>query len=141
MKHLKHVEAGDFVISMRSFQGGLELCKYSGSVSSAYIGLIPIKHIVHDYFKYLFKSVTYIQALQSTSNLVRDGQALRFENFSQVDLVIVPEEEQQQIANYLDEKTSKIDKLIEKANKSIELLKEKRTALISAAVTGKIDVR
>ncbi|MDX4047376.1 restriction endonuclease subunit S [Aliarcobacter skirrowii] len=50
-------------------------------------------------------------------------------------------EEQQQIANYLDEKTSKIDILIEKSNKSIELLKEKRTALISAAVTGKIDVR
>ena len=55
--------------------------------------------------------------------------------------VIPPLEEQQQIANYLDEKTSKIDILIEKSNKSIELLKEKRTALISAAVTGKIDVR
>lgn len=52
-----------------------------------------------------------------------------------------PLEEQQQIANYLDDKTSKIDTLIEKSNKSIELLKEKRTALISAAVTGKIDVR
>ena len=50
-------------------------------------------------------------------------------------------QEQQQIINYLDEKTSKIDKLIEKANKTIELLKERRTALISAAVTGKIDVR
>ena len=138
---LKHVEAGDFVISMRSFQGGLELCKYSGSVSSAYIGLIPIKHVIHDYFKYLFKSITYIQALQSTSNLVRDGQALRFENFSQVDLVIVPEIEQQQIANYLDNATCKIDTLISKAEKAIELLKERRTALISAVVTGKIDVR
>ena len=52
-----------------------------------------------------------------------------------------PLEEQEQIVNYLDNKTSKMDKLIEKANKSIELLKEKRTALISAAVTGKIDVR
>lgn len=138
---LKHVEAGDFVISMRSFQGGLELCKYSGSVSSAYIGLIPIKHVIHDYFKYLFKSITYIQALQSTSNLVRDGQALRFENFSQVDLVIVPEIEQQQIANYLDNATCKIDTLISKAQEAIELLKERRTALISATVTGKIDVR
>ena len=55
--------------------------------------------------------------------------------------VIPPLEEQQQISNYLDEKTSKIDTLIEKSNKSIELLKEKRIALISAAVTGKIDVR
>ena len=54
---------------------------------------------------------------------------------------VPPLEEQEQIANYLDDKTSKMDKLIEKANKSIELLKEKRTALISACVTGKIDVR
>ena len=56
-------------------------------------------------------------------------------------IAVPPLEEQEQIANYLDDKTSKMDKLIEKANKSIELLKEKRTALISAAVTGKIDVR
>ena len=50
-------------------------------------------------------------------------------------------EEQQAIANYLDDKTTKIDNLIEKATKAIELLKERRTALISSAVTGKIDVR
>ena len=50
-------------------------------------------------------------------------------------------EEQQKIINYLDEKTSKIDNLITKATKAIDLLKEKRTALISSAVTGKIDVR
>lgn len=50
-------------------------------------------------------------------------------------------DEQKEIAIYLDDKTQKIDKLIKKATKSIKLLKEKRTALISAAVTGKIDVR
>ena len=56
--------------------------------------------------------------------------------------VLVPTlQEQQEIATYLDDKTKKIDKLIQKAIKSIKLLKEKRTALISAAVTGKIDVR
>jgi len=49
--------------------------------------------------------------------------------------------EQQEIVNYLDNKTTKIDNLIAKSTKAIELLKEKRTALISAAVTGKIDVR
>ncbi|MEA1952852.1 MAG: restriction endonuclease subunit S [Campylobacterota bacterium] len=49
--------------------------------------------------------------------------------------------EQQAIANYLDDKTSKIDTLISKSIKAIDLLKEKRTALISSAVTGKIDVR
>lgn len=50
-------------------------------------------------------------------------------------------DEQQEIVNYLDNKTSKIDSLISKSTKAIDLLKEKRTALISAAVTGKIDVR
>ena len=50
-------------------------------------------------------------------------------------------EEQQQIATYLDQKITQIDTLINKATKAIELLKERRTALISAAVTGKIDVR
>lgn len=50
-------------------------------------------------------------------------------------------EEQQEIADYLDDKTSKIDTLIIKSTKAINILKEKRTALISSAVTGKIDVR
>ena len=50
-------------------------------------------------------------------------------------------DEQELIVNYLDDKTSKIDTLTSKATKAIELLKERRTALISAVVTGKIDVR
>jgi len=50
-------------------------------------------------------------------------------------------DEQQEIVNYLDNKTSRIDNLITKSTKAIELLKEKRTALISSVVTGKIDVR
>jgi type I restriction enzyme S subunit len=132
---LKHVEPNDFVISMRSFQGGLEWCKEPGCVSSAYIGLISIKHIVHDFFAYLLKCSPYIQALQSTSNLVRDGQALRFENFSQVWLPIIPDNEQQKIANFLDHETAKIDTLIEKQQQLIALLKEKRQAVISHAVT------
>jgi len=54
---------------------------------------------------------------------------------------IPPVREQEEIVNYIDEKTSNIDTLITKATKAIDLLKEKRTTLISAAVTGKIDVR
>jgi len=138
---LKHVEANDFVMSMRSFQGGLEYSAYTGCVSSAYVGLIPIKHVNSTFFRYLFKSKPYIQALQSTSNLVRDGQALRFDNFSKVSLVIVPDKEQETIATYLDQKTQTIDTLITKATEAITLLKEKRTALVSAVVTGKVDVR
>ena len=132
---LKHVEPNDFIISMRSFQGGLEWCKYSGSVSSAYIGIIAVKHVVPAFFSYLFKCQSYIQALQRTSNLVRDGQALRFENFSQVDLLHIADDEQRRIANFLDHETAKIDTLIEKQQQLIQLLKEKRQAVISHAVT------
>ncbi len=49
--------------------------------------------------------------------------------------------EQKEIADFLDHETAKIDTLIQKSSHAIDLLKERRTALISAAVTGKIDVR
>jgi type I restriction enzyme S subunit len=78
---LKHVESNDFVISMRSFQGGIEYCPFTGCVSSAYVPLIPRDQVYSPYYKYLLKSKRYIEALQSTSNLVRDGQALRYDNF------------------------------------------------------------
>ncbi|WP_428418634.1 restriction endonuclease subunit S [Methylibium sp.] len=138
---LKRVHPGDFVISMRSFQGGLEFSPFEGSVSSAYVPLTPIKWVVPRYFRWLFKSMTYIQALQSTSDLVRDGQALRFENFAKVQLPIVPPEEQQAIADFLDGATSRIETLIAKTERSIELLREHRSALITAAVTGTIELR
>lgn len=138
---LKHVEAKDFVISMRSFQGGIEWSPFAGAISSAYVVLAPSQHVWHPYFVHLFKSRRYIQALQSTSDLVRDGQALRFENFVQVALPVVPPHEQRAIAAFLDRETGKLDALIAKVREAIEHLKELRTALISAAVTGKIDVR
>ena len=141
MDILKHIEPGDFLISMRSFEGGLEECKGSGCVSSAYVPLIPVKWVWHPFFKYLFKSNGYIQALQSTSDLVRDGQALRFENFSKVPLLRVPIEEQKKIASTLDREIYRITLLNEKTKRSIDLLKERRSALITAAVTGQIDLR
>ncbi len=63
------------------------------------------------------------------------------DTFNQMPYPLPSISEQKQIVAYIDEKTSKIDNLIEKANKGIALLKEKRTALISSAVIGKIDVR
>jgi type I restriction enzyme, S subunit len=132
---LKHVEPGDFVISMRSFQGGIEFCPLRGCISSAYVMLSPVQPVHRPFFKYLFKSKPYIQALQLTSNLVRDGQALRFDNFAQVSLPLVPLSEQVAIAAILDRETAKIDDLVKEQQRLIELLKEKRQAAISQAVT------
>jgi type I restriction enzyme S subunit len=138
---LKHVEPQDFVISMRSFQGGIEWCRLRGSISSAYVMLIPRADLHCPFFAHLFKSRSYIQALQSTSNLVRDGQALRYANFTLVALPDVPQEEQVAVAAYLDAETTKMDSLVAEAERAITLLQERRSALISAAVTGQIDVR
>ena len=64
------------------------------------------------------------------------------ENLKNVTIALPPtHEEQKRIIAFLDKETAKIDTLIEKCKTAIELLKERRTALISAAVTGKIDVR
>jgi type I restriction enzyme S subunit len=132
---LKHVEPNDFVISMRSFQGGIEWSGLRGSISSAYVMLIPSFPVNPNFFRYLFKSGLYIQALQTTSNLVRDGQALRYENFTQVDLPLLPFEEQAAIASFLDRETRKIDALINEQQRLVKLLAEKRQSVISHVVT------
>ncbi len=137
---LKHVEAGDFVMSMRSFQGGIEYSDFTGCVSSAYVAMEPGELIHVPYYKYLLKSPRFIEALQVTSNLVRDGQALRFDNFAMVTLPVAPLDEQRQIANYIDEALSKSDKAIELKERQIEALTEYKATLINAAVTGKIKV-
>lgn len=139
---LKHVGIGDFVISMRSFQGGLEYSYVEGKISSAYVMLIPNKEKVYDeYFKWLLKSKPYIKALQGTSDLVRDGQALRYANFAKVYLPEIPLNEQKEIAEYIATEVAKIDNALPTFQKEIELLREYRTGLISDVVTGQIDVR
>ena len=138
---LKHVEKGDFVISMRSFQGGLEYSEVSGKISSAYVMLIPNRDKVCDrYYKWLFKSKKYISALQGTSNLIRDGQALRFSNFVQVYLPSLDLDEQKKIADYLDDVCPKIDNEIEKREKLLEKVLEYKKSLVYEVVTGKKEV-
>ncbi|WP_223848048.1 restriction endonuclease subunit S [Bifidobacterium reuteri] len=138
---LKHVEAGDFVISMRSFQGGLEYSYETGKISSAYVMVYPFTDQTYsEYYRHLFKTLNYIQALQSTSNLVRDGQALRYSNFTQVYLPVPPLNEQQGIAKYLNDYTNSIDSLIAQKQSLIVRLKEYRSSLISECVTGKVKV-
>lgn len=138
---LKRVEPNDFVISMRSFQGGLEWSHVQGAISSAYVMLVPKESVFPAFFAYLFKSRPYILALRRTSDLVRDGQALRFANFAQIPLPLVPLGEQRRIARHLDQATTEIVQAQAAAKKEIELLSEYRTRLTADVVTGKLDVR
>lgn len=137
----KHVEPDNFVISLRSFQGGIERSEIFGCVTWHYIVLLPQKYVVPRYFKWLLKSKSYIKALQGTSEFIRDGQDLRYSNFVKVDLPLIPASEQEEIADYIEQEAAKIDRAIPVLEKEIELLKEYRTRLISDVVTGQMDVR
>lgn len=133
---LKHVETGDFVISMRSFQGGLEYSTKSGAISSAYVMLVPNLELVYPrFYRWLLKSSVYIDALQRTTNMVRDGQAMRYSNFAQVRLFTLPLDEQKSRADFLDLECSSIDKILFKTRSSIEEYKKLKQAVITQAVT------
>ena len=137
----KHVEIGDFVISMRSMDGGLERAHATGSVRSSYSVLKAGPEVNGRFFGAVLKSSLYIQALRLTSNFIRDGQDMNFGHFRKVRLPKPPIGEQAEIANLLDEKTTRLKSLASKANASVALLKEYRSALITAAVAGQIDVQ
>ena len=135
----KHVKLDDFVISMRSFQGGLERAYASGCIRSSYVVLKPLMKIHPDFYTYLFKSQRYIEALQTTASFIRDGQDLNFDNFSKVDLVLPPYEQQVVIGDFLQKKTTQIDEAIAIKQQQIALLKERKQIIIQQAVTRGLD--
>lgn len=136
----RHVEKDDFVISMRSFQGGLERAWSSGAIRSSYVVLKPGPYVDIDYFAYAFKSSGYIRALQATADFIRDGQDLTFENFRRVDLPLIPLEEQKSIAKWIADSVQQVNAERSKLTYEIELLREYRTRLITDVVTGQLDV-
>jgi len=68
-------------------------------------------------------------------------QSMKFADLKRLPVVVPSTSEMDAIVSYLDRATTRIDTLIAKTERSIELLREHRTALITAAVTGKIDLR
>ena len=137
----RHVEPDDFVISMRSFQGGLERAWVRGCIRSSYVVLRPATEVVVPFFGFLFKSAGYISALQATANFIRDGQDLNFDNFCRVDVPFPPLDEQRRIAQVLDRTLKAVSSAIDRTDSKVNLLRKYRTRLIADVVTGKLDVR
>lgn len=138
LETLKLVEIGDFVISLRSFQGGLEYAYNRGIISPAYTILTPT-HIKADYFKYLSKSDIFISLLKSTVTGIREGQNIDYNKLKDNLLPIPSEKEQISIGSYLDSATSEIDKAIAMQQKMIDLLNERKQIIIQNAVTKGLD--
>jgi type I restriction enzyme S subunit len=135
----RHVEKDDFVISMRSFQGGLERAWASGAIRSSYVVLKAHAGVDVGYFTHLFKSHGYVRALQSTADFIRDGQDLNFSNFASVDLPLPPPAEQAIIGRFLYHAKRRTDRFIQAKRRLIALLNEQKQAIIHRAVTRGLD--
>lgn len=132
---LKLVEKGDFVISLRSFQGGIEYAYYKGIISPAYTILNPNIEAERGYFRYYFKSKEFINCLTLLVTGIRQGQNIDTAKFKDTFLPLPSNIEQTAIANFLDYKTAKIDRFIFKKKQLIKLLNEQKAAIINDAVT------
>ena len=135
----KLVMPGDWVISLRTFEGGIELSEVRGIVSPAYTTIFPRRQISNSYFKYLLKSINFIAELNRITTGIRQGKNISYEDFSDTKIAFPPLSEQKVIGNFLDRKTEQIDGLIRVKERRIELLQEQRTALINQAVTRGLD--
>lgn len=104
----KVIEPDDFVISLRSFQGGIEKSDVLGISSPAYTVLRGTRQIVPEFFKHYFKREEFISRLNSTVIGIRDGKQISYEPFSTLRLPVPSTEEQQKIATFLTALDDKI---------------------------------
>lgn len=137
----KLVVKGDFVISLRSFQGGIEYSEYRGIVSPAYT-IIRLKEKHADtrlvlFYKYLFKSKQFIAQLNTAISGIRDGKNITWSDFAELILPIPNKEDLEELTDIVGAYERQKDIFTNER----KLLKEYRQALISNAIRGRIDIR
>lgn len=121
---LKLVEEGDFVISLRSFQGGIEYAYARGIISPAYTIMQPKVDIHNQYFRFLFKSKYFIDSLATYVTGIREGQNIDYAKFRMSFLPLPPKGEQIAIAEVLQDKTIGIGKFVSLRQKTVNLVLE-----------------
>ena len=124
----KLVRAGDFVISLRSFQGGFELSDKTGIVSPAYTVFTHAECSSQDngYWKQYFKRRSFIESLKTVTFGIRDGKAISFSDFSSLKCIFPTLPEQRLIGRFF----STLDSLIAAAEERTRALKEMKSAYL-----------
>ena len=130
----KVVEVGDFIISLRSFQGGIEYSNYKGLCSPAYIILRKKDDgICNDFYRYYFKSSRFIKDLNRNLEGIRDGKMISYQQFSEIMLPLPPLPEQRRIAQAL----TALDELIAATNEKLEQMKAYKKGLMQKLFPAK----
>lgn len=135
------VQVGDLAINkMKAWQGSVGISSHRGVVSPAYHVYAPNHSEAPQYLHHLFRCNEYIAGYLANSKGIRVNQwDLEPQQHSRMSVLLPSFQEQTQIARFLDQETARIDALIEEQQRLIELLKEKRQAVISHAVTKGLD--
>lgn len=126
IKSYKLVEPGDFIISLMSFQGGIEYSNYRGLCSPAYIVLRKKVDLENDFYRYYFKSDYFIRSISKNVQGIRIGKMISYNQFSEVLIPFPSLAEQKEIAACL----SSLDALIAAEIKKLELLKKQKKGLL-----------
>ena len=134
----KEFPIGTLVMAIAANIGDVAILKFSACFPDSIVGFQPDKSLdLH----YLYYSALALKEELVSSAVMNTQLNLNIERIGSIKTVVPPIDEQRAICKYLQDETSKIDTLIAKARRAIELMREHRSALIAAAVTGKIDVR
>lgn len=136
------VEPGDLVINkMKAWQGSLGISELRGITSPDYVVFRPLHHASSQFLHYLLRNQILATVYFSMSNGIRTSQwRLEPDRFGTLQLFLPPIDEQRQIVAHIVKETAKLDALHSATERTILLLRERRAALITAAVTGKIAV-
>ena len=139
----RYVRVGDFVVNkMKAWQGSVAVSNYEGIVSPAYFVYEFSDDLINKrYFHYLMRNKTYATEFRRLSGGIREGQwDLPSEALNNTIILLPPLDEQQEIADYLDNKCTEIEQIIADKKSQIETLDGYKKSLIYEYVTGKKEV-
>jgi type I restriction enzyme S subunit len=137
----KLVLAGDVVVNkMKAWQGSIAVSAHRGIVSGDYLVCEVVGEIHRSYLHYLLRSRPLISEYATRSKGVRPSQwRLYWEDLADIEIQVPPWPLQVAIADYLDAETARIDALIEKKRRIIELLEERFRELRRASILRDFD--
>ena len=138
----KVARKGDLAFNkMRMWQGAVGIAPEDGLVSPDYTVAVPLGSLLPDYTELLFRTGAFsAECCRNSHGIVWDRLRIYWDGFRDIRVPVPPLPEQRAIVAHIATATAKLDALRAATERTIALLKERRAALIAAAVTGKIAV-